>query len=864
MAAYDGVIRIDSRIDTTNFNRGVNSMVNSLKPLAVALAAIFSLRAIGRIARMSGEYMRLGMAAQAVGQMHGWAAGEVRAMVSELMDLGIQTDVANKAMINFAREGLDVSLLPSLARGAQDLNTFAEAGATSSDVLDRLLQGVLNLNPLMLRNAGVAVDLNQAYQTYAAEIGKTTAALSIQEKRQAALIAVTEKLAHVTGLYELSQKTAEGQMASSTRIMRELAAAFGIVFQDALFVAVKAFNDLAAAFTRAIRPGGQLWGVIVNIGAALSVVARIIASVFGWLTRLFGGGSAAAKSTEALESFGSAGSAAAKGQEDLAAGIAGAAKEAKGALASFDELNVLQQPDTGGAGGGLPDIGGGGGELFPIDFSEIEDPLEAIRAKADEIMARLAAAFEPVREAVERLKVALGPLKDFVGQALIDFYNHFLVPVGQWVLGEGLPRFIDTIANGLENVDWSNINDSLRNLWDSLAPFAINVGEGLLWLWENVLVPFGTWVLNDAAPVLLDLLATAIDVLNIALDAAKPLLEWLWDEFLEPFAKWAGEKTIELIEWLRQELEKLGKVIQNNEQGFQNLLIVLGSLWVVFKIALGIISLFAITGTVLAAKILLIAFVIGLLIAAVIMLIRNWDDVVAAIQNALKKVEANIRTSLALWLSTFKGWLNTLVENVKTSFNMWLQIFNDWWAKIVQGWNNLRTSFDNVMAGIRRAWESIWNGITSFTRNIVNTIIDLVNGMIRAIVSGINSVIGGMNRLRVTIPDWVPGLGGRTWALNIPTVSAPQIPRLATGAVIPPNAAFAAILGDQRGGRNLEAPESLIRQIVREESGNGGPTEIIIRFEGTLSGLVRELKPYADKENVRIGDSLLAGGIPAP
>jgi hypothetical protein len=63
----------------------------------------------------------------------------------------------------------------------------------------------------------------------------------------------------------------------------------------------------------------------------------------------------------------------------------------------------------------------------------------------------------------------------------------------------------------------------------------------------------------------------------------------------------------------------------------------------------------------------------------------------------------------------------------------------------------------------------------------------------------------------------VPGIGGNTWGLSIPAVTAPQIPRLATGAVIPPNSQFAAILGDQRSGYNLEGPEDLFRQIVREE-----------------------------------------------
>ena len=48
-----------------------------------------------------------------------------------------------------------------------------------------------------------------------------------------------------------------------------------------------------------------------------------------------------------------------------------------------------------------------------------------------------------------------------------------------------------------------------------------------------------------------------------------------------------------------------------------------------------------------------------------------------------------------------------------------------------------------------------------------------------------------------------------------------MVPYLAQGAVIPPNKEFMAVLGDQKNGNNIEAPESLIRRIVREESGSG-------------------------------------------
>ena len=79
-----------------------------------------------------------------------------------------------------------------------------------------------------------------------------------------------------------------------------------------------------------------------------------------------------------------------------------------------------------------------------------------------------------------------------------------------------------------------------------------------------------------------------------------------------------------------------------------------------------------------------------------------------------------------------------------------------------------------------------------------------------------------------------------TWtpssAASLPAVTAPQIPYLAKGAVIPPHAAFLAVLGDQPRGRNLEAPEGLLRQIVREEAGGSWELSASQPVELSLDG----------------------------
>lgn len=84
-----------------------------------------------------------------------------------------------------------------------------------------------------------------------------------------------------------------------------------------------------------------------------------------------------------------------------------------------------------------------------------------------------------------------------------------------------------------------------------------------------------------------------------------------------------------------------------------------------------------------------------------------------------------------------------------------------------------------------------------------------------------------LNSMSISLPHWLEKLTGfSSVGFNVGYWSAPMVPYLAQGAVIPPNKEFMAVLGDQKNGNNIEAPESLIRRIVREESGNNGTRRI--------------------------------------
>ncbi len=350
------------------------------------------------------------------------------------------------------------------------------------------------------------------------------------------------------------------------------------------------------------------------------------------------------------------------------------------------------------------------------------------------------------------------------------------------------------------------LTEALGRLYESLKPLGQTIWAGLQWAWENILVPLGTWVVTDLLPAFLDLLAGALDVLNEVLIALAPLWQEFFDNFLKPLAEWAGGKIIEFLDWLAIKLGELATWIKENPEKFREFVTVIGILLI------SILAFFATVALFTSGIAALTTAGFAAIIAFIILVIANWENLGNTIQQ----------------IGFIVGfYISQMGENIK------------------QG-------FFTALDAVKSRFESIFTGIQNFVKGAINSIIGYINTMISNVVNGINGLIGSFN----TVGSLVPGFSA------VATVSAPQIPRLATGAVIPPNSEFLAMLGDQKSGTNIEAPADLIRQIIREELGGnaGGSQNINITFGGTMGELVRALKPHIDQENQRVGPSFIQSG----
>lgn len=223
-----------------------------------------------------------------------------------------------------------------------------------------------------------------------------------------------------------------------------------------------------------------------------------------------------------------------------------------------------------------------------------------------------------------------------------------------------------------------------------------------------------------------------------------------------------------------------------------------------------------------------------------------------------------------IWAGLKQTW-NAIVNSIKdawSAFITWLQgknpalaaifetigkLFSDQynaWKKILSG---LITFLTGVFTG---DWKKAWNGVLDILKGVWNLIVSTVEGAINFIIDGINLLISALNKIHFEVPDWVPLVGGKSFGINITPVSRVSLPRLASGAVIPPNREFMAVLGDQKSGTNIETPLATMVQAFKQamnEPGGAGGRQMTVILQLDRRELGRAIYQLNNEETQRVG-----------
>lgn len=207
---------------------------------------------------------------------------------------------------------------------------------------------------------------------------------------------------------------------------------------------------------------------------------------------------------------------------------------------------------------------------------------------------------------------------------------------------------------------------------------------------------------------------------------------------------------------------------------------------------------------------------------------KIFDGLILIVDSVLSAIE-NMFNSFFDWLDEkTDGKFSSIIAHLKGMVTAAVGLIRD---ALVGSLDFLKGALQGVVTFLAGAftgdWDKAWQGVLQITKSAVNFGGAIIESFVNFFVRGANAVIAGLNKINLTVPDWVPGVGGRSFGVYIPSISEVRLPRLATGAVIPPNREFLAVLGDQTSGNNIEAPEGLIRKIVREEAGGWDYTALL-------------------------------------
>lgn len=594
-----GKIHLDLGINSKNFSKSMSGIEGMAKKAAKTLAAAFAIKGITDFGK---QCLDLGSDLTEVQNVVDTAFGP---KVSKKVDkfaqsaatsFGLSETMAKRYAGTFGAmatafgfsqdQAADMST--QLTGLAGDVASFYNI---SQDEAYTKLKSVFTGETESLKDLGVVMT-QTALDSYAMAngFGKTTAKMSEAEKVALRYKFVQDQLNIASGDFA---KTS-GSWANQVRIL-------SLQF-DSLKASIG--QGLINLFTPIIQQVNALMKKMVGL-----------ASIFKQFTEMLTGNkskddgiAATANMAEDADSSMSGASAAASNLAKNTTAAGKAAKKAKKemfGLASWDELSnntSSKDSDSGSSSTGTGAAGGNTGTtgiVSGVTGKETEGLNKGLE-KFKNLIDSIKTALQPTIQAIKNLWEALKPLKDFTIQALLDFYNKFLKPVGKWVLGEGLPKFINVLADGLSRIDFSRINKALAGLWDALTPFTINIGKGLLWFWENVLVPLGTWTANEVVPRFLKTLSSVISILNTVIEGLKPLANWLWENFLQKLAKFTGKLFLKAWDGINAALSAFSNWLSDNKNVVSGMVITLTAFFAAWKTTM-LLSFIQQSGGVVAA-----------------------------------------------------------------------------------------------------------------------------------------------------------------------------------------------------------------------------------------------------------------------
>ena len=684
--AVDGHLNFDTKVNTSGFNKGTKNITSSLGGLktmlgkvAIAAAAAFSVKAIIDFGKQS---VALASDLQEVQNVVDTAFGEMSYKMEEFAEnsitqFGISKLSAKQTGSTFMAMASGMGIAKDSASDMAIAMTGLSADMASfynvkQDVASTALKSVFTGETETLKQFGIVMtEANLQAFAMSQGISKSVSEMSQAEKVQLRYNYVMQQ----TSLAQGDFAKTSGGWANQTRIMseqfKELGGTIGTLLMNVLLPAVKTINT---ALSQLISWAGQ--------------AVKAISEVFG----------IEMQTSTAAGIYNEDTSAVAENYSDIAENAEKTQKANEKSLAGFDKITKLSEPtdDSSSSASVTPlptaislptvtqeidvDTSKAGEKLSKLfktiktSFEKVFEPLKKAWKKHGEAVIKsvkksingISALIEEIGESfatvwtngtgqktIENIFLIFTNINNLIGtisqrfatawgdgtgtdiiQSLFDIFNNILTTIN---------NIYDKTVAWAQTVDFTPLLESIDILLLALEPFTNTVGEGLEWFWTNVLLPIGSWAVEDVAPAFIELLSEVISTLDTTVNSAKPIFLWLWDEFLQPIAQWVSETVVDAIKKLTEKLKDFSDWATDNQDIMDIVFsLILGflSAIVFYYVKKKIVALITKIGTAflqfgiymstVGGQVALAATAIAVLAAGIIYLAMNWDKLSTA------------------------------------------------------------------------------------------------------------------------------------------------------------------------------------------------------------------------------------------
>lgn len=186
------------------------------------------------------------------------------------------------------------------------------------------------------------------------------------------------------------------------------------------------------------------------------------------------------------------------------------------------------------------------------------------------------------------------------------------------------------------------------------------------------------------------------------------------------------------------------------------------------------------------------------------------------IKDKVIEIATNIKNKVTDAFNTLKSGVTNAINTLKSTA---VNVFQSIKSTLTNVADNIRTSVSNAFNTVRDNVVAAIQGIKNGIRAPINTVLGFFNSLIRGITSGINTMLRALNRINISVPDWVPGIGGQSFGFDFNMLEAPQIPLLAKGGVITqPTIAMMGEYAGASGNPEIVTPQNILRETFNESN----------------------------------------------